>query len=44
MTHALGSERAADLDRAASDGIEEITGSEWPVLLAEALRDVDATW
>lgn len=44
MTHALGSERTAALTRAASAAIEEITGSEWPVLLAEGLRDMEATW
>lgn len=44
MTHALGSERAAALARAASATVEAITGSEWPTLLAEALRDVEATW
>ncbi|MFG3293381.1 hypothetical protein ACGF3G_31845 [Streptomyces sp. NPDC048179] len=44
MTHALGSERAAALTGAASAAMEAITGSEWPTLLAEALRDVEATW
>jgi hypothetical protein len=44
MTHALGSERAASLTRAASAAIEAITSSEWPVLLAEGLRDAEATW
>ncbi|MFH8238046.1 hypothetical protein [Streptomyces sp. NPDC018321] len=44
MTHALDSERTAALTGAASVAIEAITGSEWPTLLAEALREIEATW
>ncbi|WP_179888525.1 hypothetical protein [Streptomyces sp. wa1063] len=44
MTHALESERTAALTGAASTAIEAITGSEWPTLLAEALREIEATW
>ncbi|MFD7017500.1 hypothetical protein [Streptomyces sp. NPDC059928] len=40
----LGSERAAALARAAADAVEAIADSQWPVRLAEALRDLDATW
>ncbi|MGW2721069.1 hypothetical protein [Streptomyces sp. NPDC001492] len=44
MTHALASERAAALARTASAAVEEIAGSQWPVVLAESLREVEATW
>ncbi|MCG7207293.1 tetratricopeptide repeat protein [Streptomyces arenae] len=44
MTHAHDSERAAALTGAASAAIEAITGSKWPTLLAEALREIEATW
>ncbi|MFD3563526.1 tetratricopeptide repeat protein [Streptomyces sp. NPDC058686] len=44
MTQILGSERAAALTGAASAAIESITRSEWPTLLAEALREIEATW
>lgn len=44
MISAPEEERAAALARAASAAIEAITDSEWPVRLAEALRDLDATW
>ncbi|MET8683700.1 tetratricopeptide repeat protein [Streptomyces sp. NPDC004732] len=44
MTQILGSERAAALTGAASAAIEAITRSEWPTLLAEALREIEATW
>ncbi|MFF2508701.1 hypothetical protein ACFVTY_35850 [Streptomyces sp. NPDC058067] len=44
MTYAPETERAAALSRAASAATEAITGSEWPTLLAEALRELDATW
>ncbi|MEW1757514.1 hypothetical protein AB0393_13495 [Streptomyces cyaneofuscatus] len=44
MTPALGSERTAALASAASAAVEGITGSEWPTLLAEALREIEATW
>ncbi|MFI9829748.1 hypothetical protein ACIHIX_18890 [Streptomyces sp. NPDC051913] len=44
MIQALGSQRAAALTGAASAAIEAITGSEWPTLLAESLREIDATW
>ncbi|MFJ2812237.1 hypothetical protein [Streptomyces sp. NPDC087294] len=44
MTHALSSERAVALTGAAPAAIEAITGSEWPTLLAEALREIEATW
>ncbi|SBT92173.1 hypothetical protein GA0115233_104110 [Streptomyces sp. DI166] len=44
MIHALGSQRAAALKGAATAAIEALTGREWPTLLAEALRETDATW
>lgn len=44
MTHGPGSERAAALTGAASAAIEAITGSDWPMLLAEGLREIEATW
>ncbi|OKJ72232.1 hypothetical protein [Streptomyces sp. CB02460] len=44
MTHVLGSERTEALTGAASVAIEAITRSEWPTLLAEALREIEATW
>jgi len=44
VTQALGSERAAALTDAASVAIEALTRNEWPTLLAEALREADATW
>ncbi|MFJ9058457.1 hypothetical protein [Streptomyces sp. NPDC102409] len=44
MTHAPDSERATALTGAASAAMEAITGSEWPTLLAEALREIEATW
>ncbi|MGZ2362099.1 hypothetical protein LRE75_36490 [Streptomyces sp. 372A] len=44
MTHVLDSERTEALTGAASAAIEAITGSEWPTLLAEALREIEATW
>ncbi|MFD9817491.1 hypothetical protein [Streptomyces violascens] len=39
-----GTERTTALARAASIAIESVSGSEWPFRLAEALRDLDATW
>lgn len=44
MSYAPETERAAALSRAASAAIEEITDSEWPVHLAEALRELEVTW
>ncbi|MFF3640368.1 hypothetical protein [Streptomyces sp. NPDC002564] len=44
MTRTLRSERATALNGAASAAIEAIPGSEWPTLLAEALRETEATW
>ncbi|MFD4257626.1 hypothetical protein ACFWR9_08335 [Streptomyces sp. NPDC058534] len=44
MIDALDSERAEALARAASAAVEEIAGSEWPTLLAGALRETEATW
>ncbi|MFC7908265.1 hypothetical protein [Streptomyces nigra] len=44
MTHAPDAERAATLARAAADAVEAITDSEWPVRLADVLRELDATW
>lgn len=44
MTYALDSERAEALARTASAAVEAITGSEWPTLLAESLREMGATW
>lgn len=44
MTQTLSSERATALNGAASAAIEAITGNQWPTLLAEALRQIEATW
>ncbi|MFI2204622.1 hypothetical protein ACH47Z_28320 [Streptomyces sp. NPDC020192] len=44
MTRAASPERDADLSRVASIAIETISGTQWPARLAEALRDLDATW
>lgn len=44
MTYTPETEQAAALSRAASAAIEEITDSEWPVHLAEALRELEVTW
>ncbi|WP_343242188.1 hypothetical protein [Streptomyces sp. SID9727] len=44
MTQILSSERAAALNGAASAAIEAITRNQWPTLLAEALREIEATW
>ncbi|MER5443203.1 hypothetical protein [Streptomyces sp. NPDC002790] len=44
MTEALDPERATVLARAVSAAVEEIAGSEWPTLLAEALGEAEATW
>jgi hypothetical protein len=37
-------ERTAALARAASIAIETVAGTQWPMRLAQALRDLDATW
>ncbi|WP_328478742.1 hypothetical protein OHS71_09320 [Streptomyces sp. NBC_00377] len=37
-------ERNAALARAASIAIETVAGTQWPMRLAEALRDLDTTW
>lgn len=37
-------ERNAALARVASIAIETVAGTQWPMRLAEALRDLDATW
>ncbi|MFF1297282.1 MULTISPECIES: hypothetical protein [unclassified Streptomyces] len=39
-----GPERNAALARAASIAIEMVAGTQWPMRLVEALRDLDATW
>ncbi|MEV7888446.1 tetratricopeptide repeat protein [Streptomyces sp. NPDC002817] len=44
MTPASAPERTAALASAASIAVETVTGTQWPVRLAEALRDLDATW
>jgi tetratricopeptide (TPR) repeat protein len=45
VTHTIpGTERTAALARAASIAIETVSGTEWPARLADALRDLDATW
>lgn len=44
MTHASEPERAEALAGAASAAIEAITDTEWPELLAQALREANATW
>jgi tetratricopeptide (TPR) repeat protein len=44
MTRTVGSERTAAMARAASIAIETVAGTQWPVRLAEDLRDLDATW
>ena len=44
MTPNSDSARTTALSRAASIAIETVAGTQWPVRLAETLRDLDATW
>lgn len=44
MTRTVGSVRTAAMARAASIAVETVAGTQWPVRLAEDLRDLDATW
>ncbi|MEU6148062.1 hypothetical protein ABZ848_47975 [Streptomyces sp. NPDC047081] len=44
MNRTVGPERTAAMARAASIAVDTLAGTQWPVRLAEALRDLDATW